>query len=177
MSEEKKMRGFTLVELLVVMAILAVLIALSIAGLGYAMRRSRNVSRLAAVENIVVAMESFYTDNQNYPDTPAAGQTGFRALFGPDQGSGFTLQEYLEGTFDAPPESHFYVLSDGQLYTACVNQETWGGTWDWSCQGTGVGAAGFPVREPTPVDTNILGGAGNCGEWDGEDWIACDPDA
>ena len=180
MTKPKELRGFTLVEVLVVMVILAVLIGLSIAGMGYAMRRSRNVARLGASENMMIGLESYYTDHSDYPDQPTT-VAAMAELFGPVFTGTDNLQEYLESTWDAPPESRFLYKTDGatspQQYTICVNQEIWGSTtsWDWVCQGTGVGntTGNFPVREPARGAT-CANCAGMCAMWNANDtWVAC----
>jgi prepilin-type N-terminal cleavage/methylation domain-containing protein len=167
--------GFTLVELLVVMAILAVLIALSIAGIGYAMRRSRNIGRRSAVESMVIGLEAYYTEHDEYPEEPEPG-TGFAALFGPGEIGSFTLEVYLESLWDSPPNSLYYYKTDDaeQFYTVCVNQELWNETveQEWVCDGTGVGNSGFPQREE-PQSAGCDSCAGVCGEWDGDSWIDC----
>jgi prepilin-type N-terminal cleavage/methylation domain-containing protein len=171
MSKPKDMRAFTLVELLVVMAILAVLIALSIAGIGYALRRSRNTARHAATENMIISLEAYYTDYASYPS-----EQSLAAIFGPAEEEGdFILKEYSESTWDAPPSSVFYYKDDGrtdpQLYTVCVNQEVWNETveYEWICQGTGVGSDGFPMREPAQSE-ECLTCAGQVGYWNGDAW-------
>lgn len=174
MGKPKNMRGFTLVELLVVMAILSVLIGLSIAGLGYAMRRSRNIARQAALENMVVGLEAYYTDHQDYPAQPGDGAS-FHLLFGPSTGTGetaiaeFDLQPYLEDTWDAPPESYFYyqVADEYQVYTVCVNQEVWSGNQTYVCSGTGVGNADLTPRTIGAGATDACSTCpGNGAEWD-----------
>ena len=164
-------QGFTLVELLVVMAILAVLIAISVAGLGYAMRRSRNISRAASIENLQIAIEAFYSDEQEYPtlDVSDVAIDNIGDLVAP--GGGTVLEPYIESAFDAPPDTEIYYRSDGQLYTVCVNQEVRGTTnYDFVCAGSGVDSPGYPTRE-------ISGGtctncAGVCTVWGGEAWTS-----
>lgn len=170
MGKPKNMRGFTLVELLVVMAILSVLIALSIAGLGYAMRRSRNIARQAALENMVVGLEAYYTDNQDYPEQPS-DSAGFQDLFGPTTSEiiEFDLQPYLEDTWDAPPESYFYYQTpdEDQIYTVCVNQEVWSGNQTYVCSGTGVGNVELTPRTIAAGATDACDSCPGTGaEWD-----------
>jgi prepilin-type N-terminal cleavage/methylation domain-containing protein len=169
------LRGFTLVELLVVMAILAVLIALALYGIGFAMRRSRNTHRRAAVENMVIALGAYYSENRRYLDVLEGEE--FAEVFGPDSQADadpFALQEFLESTFDAPPETRFYYNTNDNLtmYTVCVNQEEWNADDEWICDGTGVGSDGFPPKELGSMAT-CSPDCGVCGLWNGDTWEVC----
>jgi type IV pilus assembly protein PilE len=64
---QKKLSAFTLLELMVTMAIIGVLIGLAVFGISVAQRNSRDTSRKAALQSINVAIQDFYTKNNNYP--------------------------------------------------------------------------------------------------------------
>ena len=69
--------GFTLVELLVVLAVVAVLIGVSLASLGSAIRYAQRAKCLAHLHTIGLTIRAFATDNdQQYP------QTGIVVAFG-----------------------------------------------------------------------------------------------
>ena len=63
-----KEKGFTLVELLVVMAILGVLITLVAGGFRTAQVRGRDGKRKSDLKEIANALEVFYSDHGKYPD-------------------------------------------------------------------------------------------------------------
>jgi prepilin-type N-terminal cleavage/methylation domain-containing protein len=166
--KKRNEKGFTLVELLVVMGIMAVLIGISVAGLGFAMRRSRNIARSAAMSNLDKALQAHYADDQTYPDDGNAideiiGETG--NMTPPP------LEEYLEGTWDAgAPGTTFCYRTDNAnvKYSICVSQEQGDGTDNFQCTGPGVGQSGWPSKE-------VSGDCTNCGtcrvygpneEWD-----------
>lgn len=61
-------KGFTLVELLVVMAILGVLVTLVVGGFRTAQMRGRDSKRKSDLKEIANALEVFYSDHGKYPD-------------------------------------------------------------------------------------------------------------
>ena len=70
LSDEK---GFTLVELLVVIAIIGILATLLILQLGVARSRARDAKRIADVNQIRSALELYFDDNGQYPNTTQLG--------------------------------------------------------------------------------------------------------
>jgi prepilin-type N-terminal cleavage/methylation domain-containing protein len=132
--------GFTLVELLIVMAIMAVLIGLSVAGLRYATIRSRNIARASAMSNLDTALQAYYSDQNKYP---ASTETVLTLTSVPG-----TLKSFLEGSFDGGANGSKYIYksnsaTNATFYTICVNQEkTVGNQCDWICAGPGIGQPG-----------------------------------
>lgn len=59
--------GFTLVEMLVVIAIIGVLSSFVLVGLGDVRRDARDTRRIADVRQIQNTLEIYYTENQAYP--------------------------------------------------------------------------------------------------------------
>ena len=64
---QKKYSAFTLVELMVAMAIIAVLIGMSVFGISTAQRVLRDNQRRDNVKNVAAALNSYYASNSQYP--------------------------------------------------------------------------------------------------------------
>jgi len=79
----KKNLGFTLVELLVVMAILAILATVGFGQYTNSQIKARDAQRKSDLSNIARALEMYYNDNQSYP-------TASNGMIVVDQGSGDT---------------------------------------------------------------------------------------
>lgn len=61
--------GFTLVELIIVIAIIAILITMSIASFGTITKRSRDTRRKSDIEQVRSALEAYRANNKFYPNT------------------------------------------------------------------------------------------------------------
>jgi len=62
-----KKRGFTLIEILVVIAIIGLLATIVLVSLNTARKKARDAKRLTDMRQIVLALEMYYDDNENYP--------------------------------------------------------------------------------------------------------------
>jgi len=64
-------KGFTLVELLVVIAIIALLSTLSVVALNSARAKARDARRLSDIKQIRTALDMYYDSSSSYPTTCA----------------------------------------------------------------------------------------------------------
>jgi len=72
-NTKTKKKGFTLIELMVVVAIMGLLAALAVISLNNARARARDARRISDIKQVQTALELYYLDNQEYPDTPTDG--------------------------------------------------------------------------------------------------------
>lgn len=81
-------RGFTLVELLIVIAIIGILSAVVMSSLNAARMKARDAQRIASIQEVQKALENYYLENGVYPgstigsyakstDTPNGGACGY----------------------------------------------------------------------------------------------------
>ena len=73
----RRRSGFTLIELLVVIAIIGLLSAIVLASLNTARTKGQDAARIADTKSLETAMELYYNDNNKYPNTNMAPDTGY----------------------------------------------------------------------------------------------------
>lgn len=66
---KKAQKGFTIIELLIVIAIIAILALLVINNIVGANAKARDTQRVTDVKSIATKLEEYYNDNGNYPET------------------------------------------------------------------------------------------------------------
>jgi prepilin-type N-terminal cleavage/methylation domain-containing protein len=71
----KKQKGFTLVELLVVLAIVGILLALAVGGIRIVQEVNRDTQRKALVRDVQLALESYQEKHNGYPTTQGISLT------------------------------------------------------------------------------------------------------
>lgn len=79
MTKQKLDKGFTLIELMVVMALMAVLATLIIGAITLARRTATETTNRANAKIIQTGLESYYATNKQYP---AEGTSSFEAMKG-----------------------------------------------------------------------------------------------
>jgi general secretion pathway protein G len=115
----KKIKGFTLVELLVVISIIGVLIGLSLSAFTGARKTARDGKRKADLEQIRSALEMCRADYGSYPSSV---YTSGNVQCGTPQTG---IKVYLSGTpLDPSTKDQYYYSGTTNTYTLCAYLET-----------------------------------------------------
>lgn len=78
----KKIRGFTLIEMMVVVAIVAILAAIALPAYQNNMKKARRTDATSALQGLAQAMERWYTEKGTYKGAATAGaDTGAPTIF------------------------------------------------------------------------------------------------
>jgi prepilin-type N-terminal cleavage/methylation domain-containing protein len=136
-------RGFTLIELLVVIAIIGILSAIVLVALDDARERGRDGTRKSQFNEVLKALEMYYSDFGFYPDdgTPGDNTSGDTLSF---ISSGFISTQYLKRLPDQPERYYYCVSDDRKSILLAVDTENDGGGSEYCAitRGTGSGVTG-----------------------------------
>lgn len=119
-------KGFTLVELLVVISIISILVTIGIGGFRSSQTRSRDVQRKSDLKQISNSLELYYSDYGKYPDS---------VPWGAEFTDGKTVYFKVIPTDPTSAQSYFYRVPDApanQMYQLFAHLEN---TEDPDCLG------------------------------------------
>ena len=102
----KTKKGFTLIELMIVIAIISVLAVTLVPQLTGAQARSRDAGRVSSLKNITAVLETYYSDEWQFPLSPLDGASA-NGCFSDGNGKVNTaLSELLKwGTSPVDPQA------------------------------------------------------------------------
>lgn len=87
-------RGFTLIEMLVVISIISLLGSIILTNVAEGRRRARDVQRVSATRTVITALEAYYVENGNYP-----------CVYSISSGDGSFLADLVnDGYISSPPQ-------------------------------------------------------------------------
>lgn len=101
-------KGFTIIELLVVIVIIGILVALTLPNLFSAQARGRDTDRKNELKNVQTKLETYFNDNGSYPADFAAAQAD---------------AEVTADETTGPRNDAYTYTSDGQSYTLSATME------------------------------------------------------
>ncbi|EKD62957.1 MAG: hypothetical protein ACD_52C00004G0009 [uncultured bacterium] len=145
--------GFTLVEIMVVMLIIAILSTLSIFALRNARVQTRDAQRKSDLERIKQGLEIYRTDCSDFPRPFQAGDILVlfgTNLIGDDTPPGCSTSNfYIRSVPDDldPGRRYYYSQNSPYEYVLCANLEE------------------NPAVSTCPVNANCGGGGGNTCDW------------
>lgn len=123
----KSQRGFTLLEMMVVVAIVAILAAILIPNFSHARAQAATSACMGNIKTIATAMELYYTDKQSYP----GGSSGGSGSVDPTSvQSGGTFYGYLGQVPEDP------AAGTGKYYTWTTKWSSGVNSYDIWCPGT-----------------------------------------
>src|SRR3989344_4015283 len=125
-------RGFTLIEILVVVSIIGLLSSVFLVGLGGFRSRGRDARRLADLRQVQNALEVYYTKCQRYPggvNCAAGDPAGWSALQSAITQSGLGISQLANDPQNLQITTRTYgyaVSTDGQNYLVGATLENTG---------------------------------------------------
>lgn len=104
----KHLRGFTIVEIIIVIVVIGILATVGIVSYGGMQARARDTERKADIDSMATALETYYEQSGRYPDhTTMAGLTG--GSFLSQRGDGLRLPPAaLTAPGDTAIDSNYY---------------------------------------------------------------------
>ncbi|MEK7496176.1 MAG: type II secretion system protein [Patescibacteria group bacterium] len=120
-SKLKTKKGFTLIEILIVVAIIGLLSSVVLVGLGSFRARGRDARRLADLRQTQNALELYYTKNTKYPSL--VGGDSWSSLTNSLVNAGIGVSTISNDPL-SPDKTYLYgVTGDGQNYVLATTLE------------------------------------------------------
>lgn len=153
MKKEMNNKGFSLVELIIVIAIMAILLVVLAPQYLKYVERSRNSTDLQNATEVVTALQVYAADPEATETMPATGI--FKLQF--TRTGNATITEISGSTFvNAALDDAGLLDASGNLATRCQSTQNWN---DYIIEGTSNGSGGieFTYSQTAAVPTGAIG--------------------
>ncbi len=110
--------GYTLIEIIVVIAIIGFIVATAMYAFNYSRARARDAKRMADIQTIKKAIELFYDENDRFPDNANDGISDSGEFFGVGNGIDIKLGPFLQNVPQDPRHDgniYFYAYDPSHL--------------------------------------------------------------
>ncbi len=122
MKKLHKKNGFTLIEMLIVIAIIGILASIVLIGLGPVQRKGRDSRRISDLKSVQTGLELYYNQKSVYPAAPNGWQDVQTALAGPGAGLGISIIPDDPSSGGSSPK-HYDYCTDGTSYVISAQLE------------------------------------------------------
>lgn len=95
--QTKHIRGFTLVELLIAISIIAIISVVGFTSFSQAQVRARDAKRKQDLRSIAIALELYYQKNKRFPCVSNSENGGFGFLLSNNNPTGFWIEDKATG--------------------------------------------------------------------------------
>lgn len=144
----KNKKGFTLVELMIVITVIAILATIAVVSFTRVQKQARDTKRKAEIKSLQTALQAYFTEKNTYPvktsaTSASAGLTGLTPSYIS------SLPAAPQGTTGTNTAYMYVSDSDGYKYALCVDLESaqGGGNMMWKVDTNN--AAGREVSDAT----------------------------
>jgi type IV pilus assembly protein PilE len=130
-------KGFTLIEIMIVVAIIGILMAIAIPAYGNYVKRAKITEAVSALSDMRVKLEQHFQDNRTY--VGACGSAGVAALPAPSKSFNFTCPTLTATTYGVTATGKASANMGGFVYTidhANVRASTITGVSGWNSNAT-----------------------------------------
>lgn len=118
-----KKKGFTLVELMIVITVIAILATIAVVSFTRVQKQARDTKRKAEVKSLQTALQAYFTEKTTYPIVPAGGIAS-AVLTGLSPTYISSIPTAPKGSIGSNQEYIYISDNLGFTYALCVDLET-----------------------------------------------------
>ena len=175
-SIKKSGEGFTMFELLIVIALIGIMISIALASFNMVRQKSRDGERLSIVKDIALALQDFYSQCGSYPNSidPSEQSNVEPCPLRPDAGVTFVGPAVLErATFvSGSPAFRIPLYGEHDFFYVPTQTEVDGDSAIDSCDGYHIGVE-LETKDRTLMQDDDLDSDGSSITFNGVDRVVC----